>query len=148
MKTTMTTQKSFRYDDDDDEKKNDDDFNVPAPRNSSSATAVFLKQSSKECQSFLEEKKTRRRSGEKNLIVCTNNCELSKLHTLSIYILYIQKRSISSFASAIPRLLFGSLTNREDKTVANCASYPGPPSVLEKDNGFFASSSSSSRNIL
>jgi len=93
MKTTMTTQKSFRYDDDDDEKKNDDDFNVPAPRNSSSATAVFLKQSSKECQSFLEEKKTRRRSGEKNLIVCTNNCELSKLHTLSIYILYIQKRS-------------------------------------------------------
>lgn len=98
--------------------------------------------------SFLEEKKTRRRSGEKNLIVCTNNCELSKLHTLSIYILYIQKRSISSFASAIPRLLFGSLTNREDKTVANCASYPGPPSVLEKDNGFFASSSSSSRNIL
>lgn len=87
-------------------------------------------------------------SGEKNLIVCTNNCELSKLHTLSIYILYIQKRSISSFASAIPRLLFGSLTNREDKTVANCASYPGPPSVLEKDNGFFASSSSSSRNIL
>ena len=99
--------------------------------------------------SFLEEKKTRRRSGEKNLsIVCTNNCELSKLHTLSIYILYIQKRSISFFASAIPRLLFGSLTNREDKTVANCASYPGPPSVLEKDNGFFASSSSSSRNIL
>lgn len=52
MKTTMTTQKSFRYDDDDDEKKNDDDFNVPAPRNSSSATAVFLKQSSKEYQSI------------------------------------------------------------------------------------------------
>ena len=50
--TTMTTQKSFRYDDDDDEKKNDDDFNVPAARNSSSATAVFLKQSSKEYQSI------------------------------------------------------------------------------------------------
>ena len=46
--TTMTTQKSFRYDDDDDEKN--DDF-VPAC-NSSSATAVFLKQSSKEYQSI------------------------------------------------------------------------------------------------
>ena len=46
--TTMTTQKSFCYDDDDDKKN--DDF-VPA-RNSSSATAVFLKQSSKEYQSI------------------------------------------------------------------------------------------------
>ena len=45
--TTMTTQKSFCYDDDD---KKNDDF-VPA-RNSSSATAVFLKQSSKEYQSI------------------------------------------------------------------------------------------------
>ena len=53
LMTTMTTQKSFRYDDDDDEKKKDDDFNVPAARNSSSATAVFLiKQSSKEYQSI------------------------------------------------------------------------------------------------
>jgi len=48
--TTMTTQKSFRYDDDDDDEKNDD-F-VPAPCNSSSETAVFLKQSSKEYQSI------------------------------------------------------------------------------------------------
>lgn len=46
----MTTQKSFRYDDDDDDEKNDD-F-VPAPCNSSSETAVFLKQSSKEYQSI------------------------------------------------------------------------------------------------
>ena len=46
--TTMTTQKSFCYDDDHDKKN--DDF-VPA-RNSSSATAVFLKQSSKEYQSI------------------------------------------------------------------------------------------------
>lgn len=46
--TTMTTQKSFYYDDDDDKKN--DDF-VPAC-NSSSATAVFLKQSSKEYQSI------------------------------------------------------------------------------------------------
>ena len=45
--TTMTTQKSFCHDDDD---KKNDDF-VPA-RNSSSATAVFLKQSSKEYQSI------------------------------------------------------------------------------------------------
>ena len=44
--TTMTTQKSFRYDDD----EKNDDF-VPAC-NSSSATAVFLKQSSKEYQSI------------------------------------------------------------------------------------------------
>ena len=46
--TTMTTQKSFCYDEGDDKKN--DDF-VPA-RNSSSATAVFLKQSSKEYQSI------------------------------------------------------------------------------------------------
>ena len=45
--TTMTTQKSFCYDDDD---KKNDDF-VPAC-NSSSATAVFLKQPSKEYQSI------------------------------------------------------------------------------------------------
>ena len=102
------------------------------------------------CLCFRFWRKRKRGGGvvKKICFVCTNNCYLSKLHTLSIYILYIQKRSISSFASAIPRLLFGSLTNREDKTVANCASYPGPPSVLEKDNGFFALSSSSSRNIL
>ena len=46
LMTTMTTQKSFYYDDDD---KKNDDF-VPACN--SSATAVFLKQSSKEYQSI------------------------------------------------------------------------------------------------
>ena len=46
--TTMTTQKSFYHDFDD---KKNDDF-VPAPCNSSSETAVFLKQSSKEYQSI------------------------------------------------------------------------------------------------